>query len=99
MQKVDNIEPWPRCTYGSYWVIGDATSEDHTKAFEKCSRQNINPEKGNRGGDGGRGGNAGTPGDIFDFLFSSPSLTKSATFTIFFFYLTTRLLFCVVSVY
>ncbi|CAH3181554.1 unnamed protein product [Porites evermanni] len=60
--KVDNIKPWPRCTYGSYWVIGDATSEDHTKAFEKCSRQNINPEKGNRGGDGGRGGNAGTPG-------------------------------------
>ena len=52
-------------------AYGDVTSEDYTKASELCSRQNKNPEKGNRGEDGGRGGNAGTPGarDIYFFVF------------------------------
>ena len=51
-----------QCTYGSYWTFSDVTGEDYTKAAQKCSGRNLNPQKGNRGGNGGRGGNAGTPG-------------------------------------
>lgn len=62
LQKIDEIDEWRQCTYGNYWTISDVTSEDYTKAAQKCSGRNLNPQKGNRGGNGGRGGNAGTPG-------------------------------------